>query len=153
MAQVVENIPDIPDKEWSTANKGIPMASILEYREQGLTLEEIGKLVGCSKQTVWERLEPYKASIEGLDAYKSRKSDVLQLKQSMLLDALTPDSIKEMSGYQLVGSYGILYDKGNLEQGKATSHVSIAEAATLLVDGLSGLSKDLDALPSLDDEG
>ena len=128
----------------------IPIAKMLEYRSQKLTHKEIGKLLGCSKENVTQRLGRYRDHIEGLEAYKERKADVLHLKASMLLHELSPSKIKEMSGYQLVGSYGILSDKARLEEGKSTSNVSLAVTATRLSEDIERLEKELTTLPDLD---
>lgn len=132
----------------------IPLAKMLEYRAQKLSYDEIGKIVGCTRQNVQHRLAGYKEHIDSLDAFKERKADVMQVKQSMLLSHLTPDVIKGMSGFQTVGSFALLFDKTRLEEGRSTSNVSLADAALRLSEGLEGLEKELSNLPAdLDGEG
>lgn len=118
---------DTVDKGRPSVDEVIPIAKLLEYRQRDMSLEEIATLVGCSRQNVWNRLKDYKADIEGLEAYKSRKSDVLHLVGSQLVGALTPKVIKEMKGRDLAVAYGVLYDKAALEDGKPTAMIAYSD--------------------------
>jgi hypothetical protein len=126
----------------------IPIGKILEYKQKGLSLQAIADINGRSKQSVSQRLKPYRHLIEGLDAYKARKSDILHLKGQELLEALTPGVIKEMKGRDLVVSYGIMYDKAQLEDGKPTALVAYAD----LCQNSDAIDKRLEELGVMDIE-
>lgn len=148
---------DMVDKGRPSVEEVIPIAKLLEYRQRDMSLEEIATLVGCSRQNVWNRLKDYKADIEGLEAYKSRKSDVLHLVGSQLVGALTPKVIKEMKGRDLAVAYGVLYDKANLEDGKPTALVAYSDLCASSEEVESRLKElgviDVSSTESVEDSG
>lgn len=107
--------------------KDIPIVNILEYRKQGLTCAEIGKLVGCSKQNVSDRLKAFKTDMAGLETFKSKRADILALFQKKLLYSLTDKDIKRMPGGSRVLAFAQLYDKEQIELGKPTQILGYAE--------------------------
>lgn len=120
-AQTVEDLPTLENHEpCPSSPKGIPISKIIELRNKHLTFKEIGKIVGCSKQNVVERLQPYRQEIENLQSYKENRADVLAVVNSKILNSLSDEDIKNASAYQKVGMFGILYDKERLERGQAT---------------------------------
>lgn len=113
--------PDKPD----TAPKGIPIETILELRNKNLTLEQIGKIVGCTKQTVSQRLKDYEPTFQKIEHLKKHRADILTLKQGEILNALTEDEIKKASPQVKGMLFGILYDKERLERGQSTENISV----------------------------
>lgn len=86
----------------STGRKGIPIEALISYRKRGLTLQEIGDLTGISKQSVSERLQSI--DFDGLAQFRDGKDDVLEYHQRRVVNNLTDDDIKKMSGLQkLIG--------------------------------------------------
>lgn len=114
-------ISDKPD----TAPKGIPLESILELRNKNLTLEQIGKIVGCTKQTVSQRLKEYQPTFEKIEHLKKNRADVLTLKQSEILNSLTLSEIQKASPQVKGMLFGILYDKERLERGQSSNNISV----------------------------
>ena len=85
-----------------TTNKGIPIEDIISYRAKGLTMEEIGALTGCTKQTVSERLKAL--NLDGLQRFDQGKDIILTHHQRRVVNALTDEDIQKMSGLQkLIG--------------------------------------------------
>ena len=103
----------------STLPKNIPIDILIGYSEQGLTGPEIGKLVGCSPNNIYERFQRINYTPEYLKSYKKHKADLLAQKQRELLSALDSDAIKRMQPRDVVMAYGILYDKERIERGQA----------------------------------
>ena len=111
-------IDDFPDKP-------VPIEKLLKWRKQGLSYDEIGSMIGRSKQAVHQRLAPYRDAIENLPAFKEHRADLFAVQQSRLLNSLTDADIKRMAPASRVVSAGILYDKERLEEGKSTSNQAI----------------------------
>src|SRR3990170_5494193 len=118
-----ENKPIIPDEiispdcEIDRSHKNIPIETIIEYRNRGLSYMEIAKLTGCSRQNVQQRLETVEYSKEDLDHFKKHRGDVFAFLQSKLLN-IDMGEIKELNPYQRIVGASIMYDKERLEQGK-----------------------------------
>ena len=102
----------------------IPIESILEYRTKGLTYEEIGNLLGCTKVNIHYRLKPYMDEINGLADYKKHRADVIAIKGRKILNSLTDEDIQKAPAGQRVMMYGILYDKERLERGESTHNIA-----------------------------
>lgn len=104
--------------------KNIPIEKIIKYRKQGLSINEIGDLVGISKQAVYQRLQPYLHELDTLEDYKTHRADIIALKGKEILKHLDSNRLEKASAYQLAGMYGILYDKERLERGESTQNVA-----------------------------
>ena len=121
MTATAETLPTLPD----TAQKGIALSTLIEYKKKDLSDQDIADLVGCSRPNVTQRLEPYKHLIDGLDNSRKNKSDSLEIMQEMLLGSITPEKIKGATLQQTATSYGILFDKQRLQDGKSTDNISM----------------------------
>lgn len=109
------------------APKYIPLEDIVDLiAEKGLTFKDAGKVLGISKQAVWDRCKRHGVEQGKLKKYKKARAEILALLGNNLLD-LTTDDIKKMSPYQRIVAGGILYDKERLERGQATSHIGYAD--------------------------
>jgi hypothetical protein len=114
----LDRVDDLPDKP-------VPIEKLLKWRKQGLSYEEIGNMVGRSKQAVHQRLQPYKDAIENLPAFKENRADIFAIHQQRLLNSLTDDDIKRIPPGSRFTGVGILYDKERLERGESTANVSV----------------------------
>jgi hypothetical protein len=114
--------------------KDISLSEMIRLRNRGLSYEEIGRIVGCSKPNVWSRLEPYRKHIDGLPAFKEARADLLAVHQSRLLDSLSDEEIEKMPPGSRVVNFGILYDKERLERGQSTSNVCYADFTRSIQD-------------------
>lgn len=120
--------PDTPDKPRKyRRNDVVPLEDIIEYRNKGLTLQEIADLTGRCKQTIHERLETAGYNPERLKNFTKNRADMFAHIQSQLLNSLTPEAINAMLPHHRVLSSAILFDKERLERGKSTSNVSVVE--------------------------
>ena len=121
-----QEAPPAP-KNGSSAHKGIPLIRLIELRKKGLSYPEIGQLVGCSHQSVQERLAPFMEAIENLPAIKDHRADLFTVYGHSILSSLQEGDIKEASLLQRVTAMGILYDKERLERGQSTANVAYAD--------------------------
>lgn len=121
-------IPDeiiSPDCNIDKSHKNIPIETIIEYRNRGLSYAEIAKLTGCSRQNIQQRLEAIEYSKEDLENFKKNRADVFAFMQSKLINSIDSKTAKEMSPYHRIVSLGILFDKERLERGKSTENVDV----------------------------
>ncbi len=107
-----------------TFPKKASLETVVSMRQRGLSLSEIGKVVGVSKQAVSQMLKRSGIDIEAVETFKKGKPLILHAKQKMLLDQITPAEVKKMSGRDLAVSFGILFDKTQLLEGRATANVA-----------------------------
>lgn len=97
--------------KFPSSRKNIPIEKLIELRKRGMTIDEIGKIVGCNKVNVYNRLKALNDDIEGIGEFKKHKDDVILLKQSRLINALTDSQIEKMAPRDKVLAFGILEDK------------------------------------------
>ncbi len=95
----------MPDK------KPTSLEAVLEMRKRGLSLAEIGKLTGTSKQNISQLLQRSGVNVEVVETYRKDKNLIFNAKQKILVDALTPKIVSKMSGRDLLVGAGILQDK------------------------------------------
>jgi len=141
--QLAENtLPTLPDNL-----PKIDIDKAVQYRLNGLTMAEIGKIFNCSKQAVSQALAPYKSVPKGYKTYKDRKAEILELKQYELVSSVDAAAIKKMQPYQAITAVGILEDKIRLIRGESTSNVSVHS----VVDDLNKRKQELlDRLNTVD---
>jgi len=125
-ASPVKN-PDSLTTKANTRQKGIPLGVIVEYRQRGFSLSEIGKLLGVTKQTLSQRLKPLNLAIDALPAFKAARADVFALYGRELLHSLTPEDIKRMPPGSRVLAACQLYDKERLERGQASEIIEYSQ--------------------------
>lgn len=130
----------------------ISLEEMVDLKAKGLSLAQIGKMAGISKQAVSQRLKASGLDPEEIGQFKKDKSLILHGKQKMLLDSLTPEEIKKMGGRDKVVSFGIIYDKTRLQDDKST--VNLADRFTQVNISLTALKSDeIDcSLPPGEDE-
>ena len=113
-----------PDQVSPTSDT-MPIQTIIDYRAKGLTLDEIGKIAGVTKQSIHSRIKAYDKHIESLEHFKKHRGDILSVTQSRIINSITDEDIQKSSAYQRVGMFGILYDKERLERDKSTHNLAI----------------------------
>ena len=104
--------------------KNIPIETLIQLDRQGLTYDEIGKRVGLSKWSVWQRFKTAGYISEHLQAYRDSRADVLAYYQQQILSSLSEADLKKASLQVKIMAFGILYDKERLERGQSTSNIS-----------------------------
>ena len=116
----LDTVDDFPDKP-------VPIEKLLKWRKQGLSYDEIGSMIGRSKQAVHQRLQPYKDAIENLPVFKENRADIFAIHQQRLLNSLSDDDIRKIPPGSRFTGVGILYDKERIERNLSTSNIGIHE--------------------------
>jgi DNA-binding transcriptional regulator GbsR (MarR family) len=109
------------------SNKQIPIETIIEYKNRGLSLSEIEKLIGCSKQNVSQRLQEVGYDKNNLEHFKKNRKEVFAFIQSKMLNSIDKEEIKRMPVAQRVLCSGILYDKEEKEGEKIVETVNYGD--------------------------
>ncbi len=133
-------------------HKGIDKNRILELRLKGLTFQDIGDLVGCSRQNVSQIIKKNFPNLDSLNSYKENKDMVFEAKQQEMMYSLDKEKIEKMSGRDAVVSAGILEDKIRLIRGQATENINI-HAEIRKADELQERLKQLKEELNIMDEG
>ena len=98
----------------------LSLESVVSMRNRGLSLSEIGKLCGKSKQAVSQLLKRHGLEVGTIEAFKSGKADILHSKQKLILDSITEAEVAKMKNVRdKAVAFGILYDKTAHLEGKS----------------------------------
>jgi hypothetical protein len=97
---------------------------IAAYRRMGLSLQDIGDLVGISKEGVKQALKKMEIEKGEVDHFKEHRADILALFQKRILFSLTDEDIERIPPGSRMTAFGILYDKERIERGQSTSNQS-----------------------------
>ena len=138
----VEVIP--PGKDVDKPQKDIPLETLISLRNKGHSLEEIAKIVKCSKQNVQQRLESFGYSKERVENFKENRADVFAFLQSKILNSIVDAEIEKLNPYQRIVGASILYDKERIERGQSTGRIDIHHV-TGSIERLSAQEKILEA--------
>jgi len=106
----------------------IPIETIIEYRTKHLTYAEIGKLTGCTKQNIHQRLQPIINQLNAHDNFKKHRADIFSIITQKGLRAylsLTTAEQKELIMKRGLVDVGIAYDKMKAELGEGIPDVAI----------------------------
>jgi hypothetical protein len=103
-----------------TSNKNIPIASIINYANLGLKPPEIAKMVGCDKSNVIRRLDHEGYNREYVLASRKAEPETITYTLSKLLNGII-EGVEKAPFQSKVYAYGVLFDKRQLLEGKATS--------------------------------
>jgi hypothetical protein len=130
-----------PDVIESTTNE-IDVSKALTLRlVNHLSYASIGKIFGCSKQAVQERLQPFLRLINdpaSSDAFKANRAEVLTSTQLTLLgNLLDPTKIEKASVNNIAYALRQLFDMERLERGESTANIAY--------HGIEGKISELDA--------
>jgi len=125
------------------------LKSLLEYRMQGKTYQNIADIYGKTKQAIHQQIKGIYDLIDknSLDAYKANKTNLLNGIESALLEqTVNPIKLKAMSVRDAAVSFGIIYDKGRLEQGLSTENIAVKDASAELIEKQAQAAKHLEEL-------
>ena len=103
----------------------VPIGRMIALRKRKLSYSEIGAIVGCTKQNVQQRLQPFVQRVDHLQEIRDAKIDQMVIVESMMLDELTIRNYKGESLRDIAVSHGIMVDKRRLEEDKSTSNVAV----------------------------
>jgi len=138
-----------PAKKKPGRKPAVPITRLIQLREAGLTIQEIGDMCGCSKANVSERLRAVKADFKGLAVFKDRRGDILALMQQKMLYSLSDKDIKRMPGGSRVLAMCQLYDKERIERGQPGVYIQYSDFQEELEEvnkEIEGLELELAAL-------
>lgn len=98
----------------------LSLESVVSMRNRGLSLAEIGKVCGVSKQAVSQLIKRHGLEVGTIEAFKSGKADILHSKQKLILDSITEAEVAKMKNVRdKAVAFGILYDKTAHLEGKS----------------------------------
>lgn len=126
----------LPDK---STYKKIDISQAIKYRYiNNLSLQEIGDRFGCSKQAINQALKPFEAIMKDkgtLDAYRSRKQDILESTEMELINQiLDKDKLKKASTNNIAYAYQAIANQARLEAGKAINIIGYEDINRELVE-------------------
>ncbi len=106
----------------------VAKAFMLRYKSR-LSLSDIGKMFGCTRQAVHKALEPFQelfANPDAIDAYKSDKAGVLEaLEFNLALDMVDSARRKAASLNNTAYAFQQVNKALHLERGESTDNVGI----------------------------
>jgi hypothetical protein len=115
--------------------KGIELEKVFELRFiNKLTCQQIGDLLGCSQQNIYNLLKKHFPELKNLDFFKEHKADLLAAKQAGILFSLSEEDIKKANLRDKATTFGILYDKERLERDESTENISIKQQIRKIKD-------------------
>jgi len=88
-----------------------------------LSLPQIAKIQGVSKQAVHKRLQAFLPN-DSTELFKNNRADILAAAQLKIITQIDKPRLKKAGLRDLVVSAGILYDKERLERGLSSHNVS-----------------------------
>lgn len=116
-----------PAKKLKGRKPKVPITRLMQLRQAGLTMQEIGDMCGCSSANVSERLRAVKADFKGLEVFKDKRGDILAVMQQKLLYSLSDKDIKRMPGGSRVLAMCQLYDKERIERGQPGAYIQYSD--------------------------
>lgn len=130
-----ENMQETPQENYDdydinrppgySAPKGLNKEKIAALRKKGLSMAEVGKIVGCSKNTVFYHLRNMNIEDEAIEDYKKKRADILAGVQLRLLQSITSKDIQKSPLGSRILAVAQLYDKERLERNLATSNQQV----------------------------
>lgn len=128
----------------STGPKAIPITDIVFYAEKGLSVTDIGYMVGCTPQNVSDRLEKIGYSRGLIGRYRDGKKDLIELAEAKLASAVISKDLDKSGLRDVTDALSKIHNIGRLEAGKSTQNISLhADIAELkALENLSHVPND-----------
>lgn len=108
----------LTNKDYMGKHLDIDTDVLLDFGEMGLTIKEQAGEIGCSPQTVSNRIAKIQQEQGILMKYRPLQSLQLTSIQAKILEAITPDKIEQAPLRDLVFAFKILKDKEQVMEGK-----------------------------------
>ena len=128
--------------------KGIDITDLIDYRAKGLTMEEIGKLTGCSHANVSQRLA--EAELESLDRFETHKAKGFEHLQRRAIKNITDEELKKASPASKVLMAGVLQDKIMALRGQATEIIDHRHLVLDLSEAIKRLREEQERTQAID---
>ena len=118
-----QNLPEVTETDKSTTkyNYKVPKHDALLMALKGIGVTKIAEHYGVTHGAISQLLHKDMDDIRAYRAFKSDPATHYEYKESQIINNLSEDNIKSMSGYQKVGSAALIRDKVRLERGLVTS--------------------------------
>ena len=100
-----------------TDRKVYTVEEIADLKKKGLTLKEIGQIVGCTKQAISQRLKAHGVEVERAERFVKDRVGLIQRTEKMILDSINPAVIAKAGLRDRMVSLGIALDKEFLLEG------------------------------------
>ncbi len=95
-----------------------------EMRTDGKSYKEIAEFFGVQIETVKNHLYGHFKEDKELEAFKNNLAEHLTKKEKAILDSIDDDTIRSATLKDRILSYGIIFDKRRLEEGKSTENIA-----------------------------
>lgn len=107
-------------------DKEIPIETLIQYRKQGLTHEEIARIVGCNRRNVTSRLAVEGLEIDGerVEAVRRATAAVLTLKRHQVVENMTAEKLAKAPVRDLALVFDKLHQAERLELNLSTQNVA-----------------------------
>ena len=148
MKQLPPHPPDEVDTEGTPPRgrkrEAISLEEIIPLRNKGLSLSQIGRLLGVSKQAVHQVFERHGFDTGTVERFRKDRGAIFADLQRRLLKSMTDEEIKKMAPRDRVVALGICFDKERLEVGQSSFNLSslsvlIKQADELEICRIKGL--------------
>lgn len=107
--------------------KGIAIENIIELRQRGLSVGQIGKLLGCHNSNISRRLQTVSEDIDLTDKYVNNRAKIFAYHQRKIIQSITPTDISKAGLLEKVKSASFLYNAERLETGQSTQNIAYAD--------------------------
>lgn len=111
--------------------KGLSIETIIDLRQRGLSVGQIGKLIGCSTQNVAKRLAKINETIDNTHKYRKNRAFILAYHEQRISQELTDAKLKKAKFIDLVKGMSFLHNQERLEEGKSTQNIAYADMVKL----------------------
>lgn len=123
------------EKGIGKTKKRLPaVATVLANINAGLTCQEIAKLYGVGEAAVRSFCSRNGLSLRDIKNWRRTRADLLSVKQSQMLEAMTPEKMERASVRDLAGAMVGLHGIERLERGQSTSNIDLAETLGSIAD-------------------
>lgn len=113
---------------------------------KGLDYTQTAKILGVTKQAIQQQCKRHGIVSGRLKKYRKYKGDIIELKEAMLLNALSEADTNKASLMQKATTFAILYDKGRLESDKSTANINVQGVLTKIDSKLQDLEEERERL-------
>jgi IS30 family transposase len=91
----------------------------------GKTVKQIADTLGVTRTAIERCCQRHGFSLKALNSFKEQKADLLAWKQSQIIQAMTPEKIKDASLRDQATTFNVLQNAERLERGQATANINL----------------------------
>tara|TARA_Y100000310_G_scaffold182236_1_gene182309 strand:+ start:13463 stop:14041 length:579 start_codon:yes stop_codon:yes gene_type:complete len=149
-----------PNAGLVSRKKYIPIELLIAYFEKELTFVDIGHILGMTPQVVRRRLNKAGYYIKRDKCFKKHEAHVIENIKRRIAESISEKDINKASLLQKLTSFGVLFDKGRLLEGKSTENIEehhrieeLNQTKQELLKLVKGIEEAEDALKSKPIEG